>query len=197
MPSPSPEDVTELLQRWKGTGDREAEGELFALVQGELLTIARRALSGHRGVAHKLDPRELVSEAYLALRKYPILTPNRGPFFALMARAMRNVLIDLSRSSNADKRPPTMLRVVDTNVMDNVQAAASEVGPSDFYRALDALRVVNERQADVIEWRVMGLRNDEIATEQGVALSTVKRDVSRAKAFMAFKLGLAAEWLQT
>lgn len=50
--------------------------------KGELLAIARRALHSHPGVAHKLDPRELVSEAYLALRNYPILTSNRAGSFS-------------------------------------------------------------------------------------------------------------------
>ena len=36
----------------------------------------------------------------------------------------------------------------------------------------------------------MGLRNEEIAAEQGVAIATVKRDVASAKGFLAYKLGL-------
>ena len=40
-----PEQVTQLLQRWKREGDHEAEHELFLLVERELLQIARRALN--------------------------------------------------------------------------------------------------------------------------------------------------------
>jgi RNA polymerase sigma factor (TIGR02999 family) len=181
---PRPEDVTKLLQRWKQQGDKGAEEELFALVQGELLKIARGSLGGHARVAHKIDPAELVNEAYLALRNYPIITSNRAPFFALMAKAMRHVLIDLARTGDAEKRPPTRLRVTDTNALDAV-SISSEMGPIDFYRALDSLREINPRQADAIEWRVMGLRNDEIAAETSVAIATVKRDIAKAKAFLA------------
>jgi len=195
-PRPTPGEVTELLHRWKDNGDQSAEAQLFSLVQAELLRIARRALSGHARQVNRLDPRELVSEAYLALRDYPVVTTNRAPFFSLMARAMRHFLIDQDRARVAQKRPNTMFRVVDTNVLDGV-AATTEVAALDFYNALDALRAVSDRQAQTIELRIVGLSNDEISTQLDVSRATTNRDVSSAKAFMALKLGLASEWIST
>jgi RNA polymerase sigma factor (TIGR02999 family) len=189
------EQVTRLLQRWKLNGDSEAEEELFALVEGELLRIARRALARDSGFDHKIDARELVNEAYLALRDYPIATSNRAPFFVLMAKAMRNFLMDLARHDRAAKRPQTRLRVIDTGAL-NAVPVSSDVGPLEFYESLDALREIEPRQAETIELRVVGLGNDEIAEAQQVSLSTVKRDMAEARAFLAFRLGLPADWIQ-
>ena len=192
---PDDDDLTRLLRRWQKDGDREAEQEIFKRVERELLIIARRALQGEDGLAHKIEPRELVSEAYVALHGYEIATPNRAPFFRLMALTMRHILVDLARAGRAQKRPPTRLRVVETGVMDSL-SVASEFDPLDFYESLDALRAVSPRQAEIVELRIVGLANDEIASDQQISVATVKREMTAAKAFLAFRLGLAANWIQ-
>lgn len=188
-------DLTLLLQRWQREGDRQAEQEVFRLVERELVTVARRVLQSERGLAHKIEPVELVNEAYLALRTFPIVTPNRAPFFRLMAKAMKNILIDLARADRAAKRPPSRLRVVETNVMNSV-AGAAEIDPLEFYESLDALRGINPRQADTVELRIVGLSNKEIAEDLCISEATVKRDMTEARAFLAFRLGLAPDWIQ-
>lgn len=192
----TPPNVTELLRRWKIDGDHEAEEQLFVVVEAELRAIAARALRREGGLGHKIDPRELVSEAYLRLREYAIDTPNRAPFFHLMAKAMRQCLLDLARRDAAEKRPPSRLRVVDSGVMNSV-TIPSDVGPIDFYESLDALTALNRRQGEIIELRVIGLNNDEIAREQRVSVATVKREVAEARAFLAFRLGLPSDWIHT
>ncbi len=188
------EGVTLLLKKWKIDGDSEAEQDLFVKLEGEFLRIARAALRRSPDLARKIDPRELMSEAYLKLREYPVETWGRGPFFSLMSKSMRNFLIDLARHDHADKRPPSMLRVLDTHVVNDL-AAQAEVNPLDLYRVHDELAVVSPRQAQVIDLRILGLENAEIAAELGVGLATVKRDVKAARAFFAMKLGLPANWL--
>jgi RNA polymerase sigma factor (TIGR02999 family) len=195
MERTTPAQVTQLLRRWKTDGDDTAEDELFSLVQRELLQIAKRALGREPGFNHKIDPRELVSEAYLALREYPVITENRRPFFALMARAMRNVLMDLADHDRAAKRPPSQMRLAETDAVDQAGIRAN-VEPRDFYLALDSLSAIHPRQGTVLELRVLGFTNDEIAQDQGVSLATVKRDVQEGRAFMAFELGLPANWVR-
>src|SRR5262245_29675005 len=116
MVSPSTGDVTQLLRRWKDHRDQQAEEELFEIVDRELRKIAARVLRT-TGLEYKLDPCELVNEAYMRLRDYTIATPNRAPFFALMAKAMRQILLDLVDYGKAGKRPPSRLRVVDTHII--------------------------------------------------------------------------------
>ena len=190
----SPGEVTRLLQDWKVHGSADAERELFALVNHELIKVAQASIRRDDRAAHKIDPRELVSEAYLALRDYPVATVNRGPFFRLMANAMRHYLLDLADRDRAAKRPPSVLRVDQTNAAD-ATADAGGVSPVEWYLAIDALRRVDSRQAEVVELRIIGLSNDEIAAEIGVAKATVKRDLRQARAFLAFQLGLPAAWL--
>jgi RNA polymerase sigma factor (TIGR02999 family) len=187
--------LTFLLRRWQIDGDREAEQEIFRLVEPELLKKAQRALQGELGLMHKIEPRELIAEAYIALSGYEIQTPNRAPFFRLMAVIMRHILIDLARARDAEKRPPTRLRVVDTNAINSV-TVASEFDALDFYDSLDALRAINPRQAEIVELRIVGLANEEIAEDQQISVATVKRDLVAARAFLAFRLGLPPDWLQ-
>jgi RNA polymerase sigma factor (TIGR02999 family) len=186
--------VTALLRAWKRDGSKDAEQELFELVERELLKVARAALARNTDLAYRLDPRELVNEAYLSLHDYAIDTTNRGPFFLLMKRAMRNFLIDLARQRQADKRPKTRLQVVDTAIAGNIQGAP-DVGPVEFYLALDALKQIDARQADAIELRVLGLTNEEIAAQLRVSRATATRDLAQARAFIALQLGLPGEWL--
>lgn len=187
--------LTFLLRRWQMDGDREAEQEIFRLVEPELLKKAQGALQGESGLVHRIEPRELIAEAYIALSGYEIQTPNRAPFFRLMAVKMRRILIDLARARDAEKRPPTRLRVVETNAINSV-SVASEFDALDFYESLDALRAINARQAEIVELRIVGLANEEIAADQHVSVATVKRDMTAARAFLAFRLGLAPNWLQ-
>jgi RNA polymerase sigma factor (TIGR02999 family) len=196
MTKSHPERVTELLRRWQGAKDPEAEHELFRIVQGDLERIARQTLRRMSGFDHKIEPAELVNEAYLSLHDFRIITENRRPFFKLMSRAMRHCLLDMARKDRAQKRPPSMFRVRDTGALNSVPTPA-DIEVFAFFDAVDALRAVNERQADTIEHRVLnGLTNQEIADLHTVALTTVKRDVREARAFLAFKLGLSPEWLQ-
>jgi DNA-directed RNA polymerase specialized sigma24 family protein len=156
------DNLTLLLRRWQTDGDREAEQEIFRLVEPELLKNAQRVLQGELGLRHKIEPRELIAEAYIALSGYEIQTPNRAPFFRLMAVIMRHILIDLARARDAEKRPPTRLRVVETNAINSV-TVASEFDALDFYDSLDALRAISSRQAEIVELRIVGLANEEIA----------------------------------
>ena len=90
------DDITHLLNKWSD-GDREAEGELFALVLPNLRRLAHYLMKGERK-GHSLQPTELVDQVYFRLvaaknRDWQ----NRGHFFAIAGRAMRRHLIDHAR----------------------------------------------------------------------------------------------------
>lgn len=192
---PHGDEITQLLKRWQQDRDRDAEQSLFSLLDRELRQMAERALGTDDRLARTIDPRELVNDAYIRLQGYQIATTSRATFFVLVAKVMRHCLVDIIRARDAMKRPSTRLRVSDTNVM-NAVAAEPEVGLLEFYLAIDALAAVNARQAKVIELRVLGLHNEEIANELNVDVSTVKRDVAHARAFLAFQLKLPSNWIQ-
>ena len=97
------DDITELLVAYRG-GEKEAFEELVPLVYHELRRIAHRQLAHHRRGA-TLDTTALVHEAYLKLVDQTRGTPtDRGHFFALSARIMRQVIVDYARRRTAKKR---------------------------------------------------------------------------------------------
>ena len=96
-------DVTQLLVMAR-QGDREAMDRLLPLVYSELRRVAERQLRGERR-EHTLGASGLIHEAYLKLvDQMQVDWQSREHFFAIAARAMRQVLIDYARRKNAEKR---------------------------------------------------------------------------------------------
>ena len=91
-PSVSQQRVTDLLTRWS-QGDDAALAELTPLVYEELRRIAHRHMGGQRP-DHTLQTTALVNEAYLRLADQTNPSwQNRAHFFAVAARAMRQILL--------------------------------------------------------------------------------------------------------
>src|SRR5205807_9640939 len=101
--SVSPHRVTHLLSEWS-QGDDSALAELTPLVYEELRRLAHHYMEGERP-DHTLQTTALVNEAYLRLADQS--NPNwqsRAHFFAVAARAMRQILVSYARSNRAQKR---------------------------------------------------------------------------------------------
>ena len=180
-PSPT-SDVTELLRAWSG-GDKEALKKLMPLVYGELHRKALVQMRRERA-DHTLQPTALVHEAYLKLvDQRGIQWQSRGHFFAVAARAMRQILVDHARARAADKRGGLETRV-------SLDDAGVSTGPStlDILAldiALDRLAGLDERQARLVELRVFsGLTIEESAEVLGCSHATVSRDWKHAQAWL-------------
>jgi RNA polymerase sigma factor (TIGR02999 family) len=91
-------EVTQLLADWS-RGEEAALQKLTPLVYEELRHLAHRYMEGQRP-DHTLQTTALVNEAYLRLvdQTKPNFT-NRSHFFAVAAKAMRQILVDYNRSS--------------------------------------------------------------------------------------------------
>lgn len=183
-------DVTLLLRAWKEDGDAAARDRVFALVDRELQAIAASRLRSVPGLRHRLEPAELVSELYLRLNAYGVTVANRHFFFGLVSEIMRGILVDYLRNAKAQKRPSTTARVV----LDNFDSVASS-GTSDapdlvaIYDALDRLRELSPNDALVFEEHaILGLTLDELSTAHDVSTGTIKRQLRRAKAWLAADL---------
>src|SRR6266404_8915318 len=126
--SVSQQRVTELLAQWSH-GDDAALAELTPLVYEELRRIAHRHMGGQRP-DHTLQTTALVNEAYLRLADQT--NPrwqNRAHFFAVAARAMRQILVSYARSQRAEKRGGGAVKV-------ELDAAAL-VSPEESHEILD------------------------------------------------------------
>src|SRR6266566_5040175 len=98
-----PQEVTQLLANWS-QGDPTALEKLIPLVYEELRHLAQRYMEGQRP-NHTLQTTALVNEAYLRLahQRKPSFT-NRSHFFAVAAKAMRQILVDHARRQQSQKR---------------------------------------------------------------------------------------------
>src|ERR1700694_2421154 len=95
--------VAVLLKRLR-EGEHAALDELMPLVYGELRRIAQSVFRRQRP-GHTLQPTALVNEAFVKLfEDAPPEFSDRAHFLAVMARAMRQVLVDHARAVGAAKR---------------------------------------------------------------------------------------------
>ena len=180
--TPSPEEVTELLNDW-GNGDQEALNRLMPLVYDELHRLASRYLR-HERVGHTLQTTALVHEAYLKLVDHKKANwHNRVQFFAAAAKVMRHVLVDYARSRKAAKRGGDYCRLS----LDEA-AISSQDKDADLLvlnEALDNLAAIDPQQSRVVELRVFGgLTVEDTAEALGISARTVKREWSMAKAWL-------------
>src|SRR4029450_2738075 len=148
--------VTDLLAQW-GQGNDAALAELTPLVYEELRRVAHHYLSGQRP-NHTLQTTALVNEVYLRLADQT--NPrwqNRAHFFAVAARAMRQILVSYARSQQAQKRGGGALKV-DLDEAALVSAEESEE-IVDLHEALETLAMLDSRKAHVVELKYFGGTN--------------------------------------
>lgn len=161
---------------------------LFPLVYDELQRIAHRQLGAERP-DHTLETSALVHEAYIKLVGLDRMEwRGRAHFFAAAAGAMRRILIDHAERRRALKRGGGRRRVPLDGVDLPSQLALDERSLDELLaldQALDRLRVMDERQAKVVECRFFaGMSIDEVAEALDVSPMTVKRDWTAARAWL-------------
>ena len=175
-------DTTQLLRDARD-GDRQAFDRLFGHVYEELRRIAHHRLRRHRR-GDTLSTTVLVNEAYLRLvDQNGADARDRPHFFALASRAMRFILVDYARARMSKKRGGGEAVVP----LEAVQVAADERAADvlSLHDALEELGRHNERLGRMVEYRFFGgLSYEEIAEVVGCSVPTVKRDWSRARAWL-------------
>ena len=186
MPSVSPQHVTQLLSDWSH-GDDAALAELTPLVYEELRRLAHHYMEGQRP-DHTLQTTALANEAYLRLADQT--NPNwqsRAHFFAVAARAMRQILVSYARSNRAQKRGGGGARIeLDESAILSPEQSKEIV---DLHEALERLGALDSRKAQVVELKFFGgLTYDEIAEVLKVSRVTVRRDWEFAKVWLYTEL---------
>jgi RNA polymerase sigma factor (TIGR02999 family) len=183
-------DITGLLQRWRG-GSRDAEDELMRAVYPILRDLARARLRRTPG-DFTLRATELANEAYTRLSGVDVDWKDRVHFFAVAARAIRNIVVDHIRAQASEKRGgdlPFVSLELATEVAgdDTVDARVDWLS---VHAALDELELLDANIARVVELKFFsGLTTDEIAEAASISRATVVRDWRFARAWLADKLG--------
>ncbi len=167
-------------------GERSGE-DLLPLVYHELHGLAR-AMFARGAVGHTLQPTALVHEAYLKL-----ISPterewdSRAHFFAVGARAMRQILRNHVRDRGAQKRRAPGHRID----LEHLEPAAPHL-PVDLLaidEALEELAKQDERQARIVELRFFGgLTVKETAAVLRLSTDTIKLEWRMAKAWLRARL---------
>jgi RNA polymerase sigma factor (TIGR02999 family) len=185
-PSVSPHRVTQLLQQWSH-GDDSALADLTPLVYEELRRLAHHYMEPQRP-NHTLQTTALVNEAYLRLADQT--NPNwqsRAHFFAVAARAMRQIVVDYARSQRSQKRGGRALKVE----LDEAAIVSPEQSKEivDLHEALERLAELDLRKAQVVELKYFGgLNYDEMAEVLKISRVTVRRDWEFAKLWLYTEL---------
>jgi RNA polymerase sigma factor (TIGR02999 family) len=163
-------------------GNSRARSELFTQVYDELTRLARIRLPGSQ--PGYLDAPSLVHEAYLKLSEQEIPSlRDRREFFAYSAAVMRNVVVDLARRHNAQKRGSGQSHLTLSNV-DAVKDSPT-VDAEALHAALEHLEAIDARAYRVVEMRYFaGLSIEEIAEVLELSPTTVMRSWKSARAFL-------------
>jgi RNA polymerase sigma factor (TIGR02999 family) len=184
-----PGSVTEWIAAAKA-GDADAADRLFRAVYEELRSIAHRERrrGPARAAAETLDTTAIVHEAFLRLARpsEELAWENRAHLLGTAAVAMRRLLVDRARARNADKRGGgARMEALDTGA-ENILAADSAADDIEaLEEGLQRLEVMDRRLAKVVELRFFGgLSEREAGQILGVDERTVRRDWSKAKAFL-------------
>jgi RNA polymerase sigma factor (TIGR02999 family) len=181
-----------LLLAAVSAGDASASERLFGLVYDDLRRVARRQLRSR--ARPTLTTTALVHETYLKLSARGRWSArDRRHFFALAARAMRQIVVDYARERTRVKRGGRSVRVT----LEPFHAVSPD-DPAEEILAVDqALSRLQEADPDLarlVELRFFGgLSVEEIAQALEVSDRTVKRHWRAARAFLYQELGGAGE----
>jgi RNA polymerase sigma factor (TIGR02999 family) len=177
-------ETIESLLRGAREGNRESFDALFSLAYDELRRIAK-SVRGDR--LSTLSTTALVHEAYLKLLPSKVPANDAAHFKLLIARAMREVLIDAARRRQAGKRGGGEIAITLDDALQAAPLKAAEL--LELHEALEELSRVDPRRAAVVECRFFGgLDVDETASALNLSTATVKRDWRTARAWLSHAL---------
>jgi RNA polymerase sigma factor (TIGR02999 family) len=188
----APEELNRLLVQFR-SGDKDAEARIFQVVYHELRRVAANCLRRERP-NHTLQPTALVNEACLKLLARARWS-SREQFFAVAARAMRQVLVDYARERKAEKRGGELPKLQLNDVFAAAEEPSAGLNADQLEEvvlvsaAVDQLAEEHPRQARVVEYRFFGgLTVEETGRMLGINTRSVNRDWAFARAWLRRKL---------
>ena len=181
-PSTSQQEITELLQACSN-GERDAYDRLIPLVYDDLRAIAHNRLSLERP-DHTLNTTGIVHDAYINLVDQAKATwRDRGHFFAVSSKVIRNLLIDHARGRKAAKRGGGAIHLPLEEQLKGDEPRTVDLLALD--EALAKLGENDERLERLVECRFFGgLSMEETAEALGISLRTTEREWRRARAYL-------------
>lgn len=182
--------IQKLISEAEG-GHQGATEELFAALYAELHRLADIQLR-RMGPQLSLGTTTLLHEAYLDLASNrSVQFPDRARFLGYAARAMRGLVIDYARRSQAKKRGGGVFEI--TLVEDGASAPSGSgddpVALQKLSDALDELGALEPALAQLVDLHFFcGYSFGEIAGLRGVSERTVQRDWRKARLLLHHRL---------
>jgi len=179
-------ELTKLLQDWSG-GNEQALDQVAPRVYKELHRLAHRHMGGE-WPNHPLQTTALINEVYVRLIGSKNLHwESRAHFFAMAARLMRRILVDIARARRQPKRGGGRIeRTLNEAFMFRPEKSRDLVLLDD---ALNKLAEIDPRKSRIVELRFFGgLSIDETALVLQVSDRTVRREWTSARAWLYAQL---------
>lgn len=172
-------EITKLLKAWK-SGDKIALDKLITLIVPELKKIAHKYMSAERP-GNILQTTALVNEALIKLISEKISFEDRKQFYRVVARRMRQVLIDEAKKQLTVKRGKGAVEQLDDRMVKKISSARSrELLRLDA--ALEQLANEDKQRAAIVECHFFtGLSFAEVAEVLGLSKTKVEREWNRAR----------------
>ncbi len=187
MQDSSPDQITQILSRAQ-KGETTAIEQLLPLVYEELRALGASYFQ-QQSPAHTLQPTALVHEAFVKLMGPGAFEwESRAHFFAVAAKAMRQILTDHARRKKAAKRGGDAQKVTLSGL--SSQASDKQIDLIALDEALSKLTAIDARQSEIVEMRFLaGLKVEEVASVLNISTATVEREWRMAKAWLNRELG--------
>jgi len=176
--------LTRHLHAWRA-GDDGAFGPVFKIAERELRAIARKRLLGSSGQLNgSLMPADLLHEAVLKVLQLRPEFESGQHFIATMSLVMRQVLVDMARAAQADRRNAGGVLLTLTDSALGQESATLDLIALD--QALTQLEAVDARTAEVMHLTYFaGISNAETAQILATSLATVERDLKFGRAWIS------------
>ena len=174
-------EITDLLKAWSN-GDSQALEKLIPLVDDELKKIAHAYMLRERP-GHTLQTTALVNEALIRLLGGERVNwHGRKHFYALVARRMRQVLIDYAKHRLAQKGPGASEHIDLDSVVISLEMS-KELTLLD--EALKKLAEIDRLKADIVEYRFFGgCTFKEVAELLDISEAKVEREWRFARSWL-------------
>ncbi len=161
--------------------------DLINAAYPDLKRMARRQLRRESGQAFQTT--ELVNESLMRWLNGHQSAHSKLAWMAMMAKVMRNVLVDEARSRHAKKRGSNPQKITININSEFADEPSNAFEILDLEAALVQLHDLDARKAEVIECHYFGgMKVKEMATHFAVGEATVKRDLITARAWIGSQI---------
>jgi len=167
-----PDEITLLISQ-ASDGNDGAMDQLMPIIYPDLKRIASGIRHKQMVVSRTMNTTSLVNEAWLKLNKYGIHAESRKHFFCIIAKAMRQIIVNAAVEKQRLKRKSNQVDM-DVSEMSSQSEASFMIKLNEI---LESIEQSHGRLAEVFHFKFfLGFSEQEIADTLEVNVRTIRRD---------------------